>query len=309
MTQDKISRKKRVARLKKIIVGTVAFFIFLPTFLCCILFVKVHSLQVKLNQVIQLKQQMAMELAAGHRDEMDGALDNEYMDNHELKQQTNTKPVNVKPDSEVYEGPRVYLTFDDGPSVNTDDILDKLAQYDAKATFFVVMQTDATSIERYKRILEEGHTLAMHSTSHIYSQVYSSLDAYISDVSQLQDYLYGITGVKPMFYRFPGGSSNTVSTVPIQECIEYLDGEDIKYFDWNVASGDADRANVSPSIISSNVINGITGRENSVVLLHDAAAKRSTVDALDAILTYCNENGYNVLPITDGTSLVHHRIM
>jgi peptidoglycan/xylan/chitin deacetylase (PgdA/CDA1 family) len=307
MAQEKINRKKRVARLKKMILGTMAFFILLPTVLCCVLFVKVHGLQVRLDQIVQTREQMAEAAAAGYNGGMDEALANEFTDDHELKE-GQVAASQVIPDSEVYDGPRVYLTFDDGPSSNTDAILDVLAAHNVKATFFVVMQTDDKSIARYNRIIEEGHTLGMHSASHVYSQVYASMDSYVSDVTTLRDYLLSVTGIKPTIYRFPGGSSNTVSDVPIPDCIEYLDEQGITYFDWNVASGDADRVTVSASTITSNVIKGITGKDMSVVLLHDAAAKKNTVDALDAILTYCEENGYNVLPITDGTEGLHHRI-
>ena len=108
---------------------------------------------------------------------------------------------------------RVYLTFDDGPSANTDRILDILAQYGVKATFFVVGKEGYA--DQYRRIVEDGHTLAMHSYSHRYNEVYASLDAYKADLTKLHDYLYELTGEDCRFVRFPGGSSNTVRTVRI----------------------------------------------------------------------------------------------
>ena len=94
---------------------------------------------------------------------MDGALYNENVDTQELKDKSDIKIIHtsVVKDEDLYPGQRVYLTFDDGPSDNTDAILDKLAEYNVKATFFVVMNTDEESIQRYKRIVNEGHTLGI----------------------------------------------------------------------------------------------------------------------------------------------------
>ena len=79
----------------------------------------------------------------------------------------------------------VYLTFDDGPSDNTDAILDILAEKDVKATFFVVTQGGGTAVDRLKRIAAEGHTLGMHSFTHKYQQIYSSVEAFLEDYYQL----------------------------------------------------------------------------------------------------------------------------
>ena len=306
-------RKRRIAMMKKIIIMALVILIILPTVLCIILFIKLNSIQKQLDTVMELRLQQAFSqqvAADGKEQSMDGALYNENVDTQELKDKSDIKHdvSTVEKDEKLYSGKRVYLTFDDGPSENTDAILDKLAEYNAKATFFVVMKTDEQSVERYKRIVSEGHTLAMHSATHVYSQIYSSLDAYISDVSSLQDYLEEVTGKKPVFYRFPGGSSNTVSDVSISECVEYLEQQNIVYFDWNVASGDADRNNVPAYVIASNVINGVETKDDAVVLLHDTNAKSTTVEALDAILQYMADTGMNVLPITEGTIPVHHRI-
>lgn len=112
---------------------------------------------------------------------------------------------------------KVYLTFDDGPSSNTGRILDILAEYDVKATFFVVGKTEEKYQSLYKRIVEEGHTLAMHSFSHKYNEIYQSRESYVEDLSKLQEFLYETTGVWCRYCRFPGGSSNTVSRVDMHE--------------------------------------------------------------------------------------------
>lgn len=200
---------------------------------------------------------------------------------------------------------RVYLTFDDGPSSNTDRILDILDQYGVKATFFVVGKDNYT--EQYKRIVENGHTLAMHSYSHVYQDIYSSLDAYKQDLNKLRTFLYEVTGVECKLVRFPGGSSNTTSKVDMHTLIEYLDSEDMVYFDWNVSSGDATGTQRSANQIASNVLDNIDKYNNAVVLMHDAAGKNSTVDALPIIIEKLLESEDTVLlPISEDTVRVQH---
>ncbi len=200
---------------------------------------------------------------------------------------------------------RVYLTFDDGPSANTDRILDILAQYGVKATFFVVGKEGYT--DQYRRIVEDGHTLAMHSYSHRYNEVYASLDAYKADLTKLHDYLYELTGEDCRLVRFPGGSSNTVSKVSMWDLIDYLESEDMVYFDWNVSSGDSTGGKKSVNQLTNNVLENIGKYNNAVVLFHDAAGKTTTVDALAGIIEKILESDNTVLlPISEDTVKVQH---
>lgn len=200
---------------------------------------------------------------------------------------------------------RVYLTFDDGPSANTDRILDILNQYGVKATFFVVGKEGYA--DQYRRIVEDGHTLAMHSYSHKYSEIYASLDAYKADLTKLHDFLYELTGEDCNIVRFPGGSSNTISHVDMWELIDYLNRENMVYFDWNVSSGDAAGGGTSTAQIKKNVLGNIDQYSNAVVLFHDAAGKDSTVDALPAIIEEILEDDNTVLlPISEDTVRVQH---
>jgi peptidoglycan/xylan/chitin deacetylase (PgdA/CDA1 family) len=200
---------------------------------------------------------------------------------------------------------RIYLTFDDGPSSNTDKILDVLDSYGIKATFFVVGKSGYD--EQYKRIVNEGHTLAMHSYSHKYSEIYESLDTYKADLLKLHDFLYELTGVSCNIVRFPGGSSNTISKVDMKELIAYLDEEGMIYFDWNVSSQDATKESKSAQIIADNVLNSLNKFNNSVVLFHDASSKDSTVEALPIIIEKILESDDSVfLPISEDTVLVQH---
>lgn len=200
---------------------------------------------------------------------------------------------------------RVYLTFDDGPSSNTDRILDILERYGVKATFFVVGKENYN--EQYKRIVEEGHTLAMHSYSHVYADIYRSVDSYSQDLLKLHAYLYELTGVDTNIVRFPGGSSNTISRVDMRDLIAYLDENDMVYFDWNVSSGDATQTYISANQIADNVLRSIGNYNNAVVLFHDAAGKNSTVEALPTIIEKILESEDTVLlPIMADTAPVQH---
>ena len=202
---------------------------------------------------------------------------------------------------------KVYLTFDDGPSSNTGRILDILAEYDVKATFFVVGKTEEKYQSLYKRIVDEGHTLAMHSYSHKYNEIYQSRESYVEDLTKLQEFLYETAGVWCRYCRFPGGSSNTVSRVDMHELIEYLEGQDMTYFDWNVSSGDASSAYISPEAVVRNSTARLLEFQEAIILLHDAADKDSTVQALPELIEKIQAMEDTVIvPITDETEPIHH---
>jgi len=210
-------------------------------------------------------------------------------------------------DKEGESGRKVYLTFDDGPSGNTGEILDILAAYDVKATFFVVGKPEEKYQSLYKRIVEEGHTLAMHSYSHKYNEIYQSRESYIEDLSKLQEFLYETTGVWCRYCRFPGGSSNTVSRVDMHELIAYLEEQDMTYFDWNVSSGDASSAYISPETLVRNATARLAEFDEAIILLHDAVDKKSTVQALPELIEKIQAmEDTEILPITDETEPIHH---
>lgn len=293
------NRNKRVKRLKKLILGTVVTAILIPIIACVILFVKVNELQ---KQVLQLSEASEMKF-----DELSGIYTTSKVTSSEKEKndslEENTEK--VEPDGKR----KIYLTFDDGPSANTDRILDILKEYDVKATFFVVGKTDEKSKERYQRIVDEGHTLGMHSYSHKYQEIYESKDTFAADISKLQEYLYEVTGVWPRIYRFPGGSSNQVSKVDMTELIQYLSDMGIVYYDWNIASGDAVSKILPSSTIVSNCLDKIDDYEESVILLHDATEKMTTVEALPQIIeSILEREDAELLPITDDTVPIQHRV-
>lgn len=193
----------------------------------------------------------------------------------------------------------VYLTFDDGPSKYTEEILKLLSAYQVKATFFVIGKTDTYSKKMYKEILKDGHTLGMHSYSHDYNKIYKSLEDFDKDFTKIRDLLYDTTGYLSTIYRFPGGSSNSVMKEDVSVFINYLNQKSVVYFDWNVVSGDATGVEYTPQELYESVINGIKVHNRSIVLMHDTDAKGNSVKALKMILDTLTEQGVELLPLNE----------
>lgn len=202
---------------------------------------------------------------------------------------------------------KVYLTFDDGPSIYTDDILDILAEYQVKATFFVVGKEEGFTEEMLQRIVDEGHTLGLHSYSHKYDELYESVEAFKADFRKIQEAVYKATGHRSYVYRFPGGSSNQVSDVDMMEFVECLKTEEVQFYDWNLSAGDGGSVLLDADTIVDNCTKGITGRRTTIVLMHDSADKSTTVEALPRIIEkILAMEDTAILPITEETAPMHH---
>lgn len=199
----------------------------------------------------------------------------------------------------------VYLTFNSVPGDNTKEILDVLAKHKVKATFFVIgSEADGVS-DIYRRIVEEGHTIGMHSYSNQYSLIYSSVEDFKKDYQKLSDYIYELTGTRSEFYRFPGGSGNEISNVDMAEFVNVLNKEEITYFDWNVSAGDAANSYTKQDVID-NVLDGISKYKTSVVLLHDDKNKSTTVEALSTLINKLKKQGAEILPIDEDTNVIQY---
>lgn len=199
----------------------------------------------------------------------------------------------------------VYLTFDCTPGENTEEVLDVLSSYQVKATFFVSGVDSDEAREACRRIVEEGHTIGMHSYSNQYSAVYSSTEAFYEDYQEISDYLYEATGVRSGYYRFLGGSGNEISNVNMAEFVRILNDEQITYYDWNVSAGDAAAGYTAESVVA-NVLEGVSQYKTSVVLLHDDADKSETVEALGPLIEALQDAGAEILPIDDNTNTIQY---
>ena len=193
---------------------------------------------------------------------------------------------------EAVDGGRVCcLTFDDGPSANTDRVLEILDRYGVKATFFVVGRTGEADQEQMRSIVAAGHTLAMHGWSHDYRKIYASVEAFLEDFDRLYQWIYEVTGTYPQVYRFPGGSINGYDRGVYQEIVAEMTRRGFVYFDWNASAQDATNRPRPAADIAADCLKGI-GRDLVVVLAHDSAARGTTVDALPAVIEGYQEAGY-----------------
>lgn len=337
-------RGKRIKLYKKIIVFFLLFLILLPTIFCVILFVRVGHLEKQLNVLMAMRvseldedsSENPMQEAKSDRNttpsyvfanetesetqtetDTESATENETP---ELEERDSDKHVSGQPQDGVHgaysesmiedalnDGRKVvYLTFDDGPSHNTERILDILDEYNVKATFFTIGNESEEFVDVYKRILEDGHSLGMHSYSHKYSEIYKSVEAFDADFNKVSDYIESVTGVAPKLYRFPGGSSNLVSAIPMENFIKYLNEKNVTYFDWNVSAQDAEGKELPVENLLDNIFKDINKKDICVVLMHDSDDLGTTVDMLPELLKRLVEMDAVILPITENTTLIQH---
>lgn len=206
----------------------------------------------------------------------------------------------------------IYLTFDDGPSAETTPkILDVLKKYNVKATFFV---TKAGPDELIKREFDEGHVVALHSSSHDYAKIYKSSEAFWTDMEDIQNRVYRITGEKSMLFRFPGGSSNTVSrhysSGIMTQLAKEANEKGYTYYDWNESSGDAGELK-SPTFdekVKEEIklsIGSFSKSHGNVILMHDI--KQTTANAIEEIVKYGVDNGYT-FDVLDDSIVCHQKI-
>ena len=195
----------------------------------------------------------------------------------------------------------IYLTFDDGPSKRTNEVLDILKKKDVRATFFVVGEHTAEGEDAMRRAVAEGHTIGIHSHSHSYRDIYASVEAFLDDFYQEWNYVYETTGVRANIFRFPGGSVNAYNSRVYQEIIAEMLRRGFTYYDWNVASGDAATVSPGKAEILENVLTQSSGKNRAIVLMHDSSDKFSTVAALEEMIDALTEMGFSFDRITNST--------
>ena len=194
----------------------------------------------------------------------------------------------------------IYLTFDDGPNDSyTPAILDVLKKYGVKATFFVTAKGSDSLI---KREFDEGHAVGIHTWTHEYGQIYASSEAFWSDFNKVQARIKRITGKETKIFRFPGGSSNTVSKVPMSQLANEAAAKGYTYFDWNVSSGDSG-GTTDPNQEYRNVVNSLSKSKGNVILMHDI--KLHTKNAIESIVKYGVDNGYT-FKVLDSSVVCKH---
>ena len=292
-------RRQRINRMKTGIISTIAIWMIVSLIAIIILSVQVIKLNIQMDKVMEQESIIDTSDSEKH-DTQDTSVSEE-------EQFTNVVTGIDTEDNFAVAGDThyVYLTFNSVPGDNTKAILDVLAQHNVKATFFVVGSEDEATAEIYQRIVNEGHTIGMHSYSNRYSSIYSSKDAFKKDYQKLSDYIFELTGVKTKYYRFPGGSGNEISDINMAQFVHILNQEQITYFDWNVSAGDAANGYTTQDVLD-NVLGGVSKYKTSVVLLHDGENKSTTVQALGTLIQSLKNQGAVVLPIDEDTKVIQY---
>lgn len=209
-------------------------------------------------------------------------------------------------------GPVAYLTFDDGPSQNTLQILEILAEYKVTATFFVTGNNSSGDSGIYRRILHEGHVLGNHTFSHNFDNIYLSDTHFITDFQRLEDFLFQEAGVRTHLMRFPGGSKSSMALKVsgydiIADLIPEVTKRGYDYFDWNVSSGDGTATPPKEDIIKNVLDQADEINGDIVVLFHDSPAKITTVEALPETIQGLLARGYEFAVLDRGVINSKHK--
>ena len=327
VTRAELARRRRIELYKKIILYGFLVMTILPIFTSIFLLYKVNQLEKKLDYAVSedggdyLNLRSSREALLNNPNASSGVfadsvktvLGNASVDMNNASNTENADQSVVESDAvaedgeerEEGQGKRVYLTFDDGPSIYTGQILDILAENNVKATFFVIGR-DEQYYDYYKRIVEEGHTIGMHSYSHVYQDFYASVDSFGEELTELNNLIYDVTGTRSSIFRFPGGSSNSVAPLPIQDYIAYLNENNINYYDWNALNGDAVTSGLSPEQLVDNIMNDVSKNQDSIVLMHDLQTTHTTVESLQLLIDTLKGEGYEILPIDADTPMIQH---
>ncbi len=191
------------------------------------------------------------------------------------------------------EGKKIaYLTFDDGPSENTYDILDILEEMDVKATFFIVGSSINKEREDcIKRMKYEGHAIGIHTYSHLCNEIYCSVERFLDDFNLVYQQLYEITGDRVNIFRFPWGSNNKYNKNIKDSLIEEMERRGFLCYDWSVDASDSIGRPTAYSI-RHNIEKELMDQEYPIILMHDSASRNLTVRILPGIIRMLKDKGY-----------------
>lgn len=232
--------------------------------------------------------------------------DNKDAGNKDVGKQAGTDSSEQKPKEESKHSSEesiktAYLTFDDGPSENTEKILEILRENNVKATFFVVTgEYNAKNLELLKKIYEEGHSIGIHSHSHEYEEIYDSVESFFKDLDNSIDVIYNMINLRPNIVRLPGGSINAYNIDVYQGIIDELSKRNFKYYDWNVSFDDA-KKNASLEEIVQSAMYGIeqNKEKNIIMLAHDQSKNSAALEALEKVIDVLETYGYSFSGIDD----------
>ncbi|CDB32202.1 polysaccharide deacetylase [Clostridium sp. CAG:575] len=286
------SMKKYVDK-KRIILSCVVATILVITLMLTIYYIVDTSIRVKKSkkyeeQVIAYKQQL----------EEQEKIEKEKKEAERLSRIPNLTEEGKENIKNIYHSEtakRAFLTFDDGPSTNTKDILDLLLQRNIKATFFVLGTQVERMPETVKRIYEEGHYIANHGYSHVYSSIYSSPEAVLDEFNKCNQVVANAIQVPEYnshLFRFPGGYYGGKYAEIKKQANEILKQNNIAHVDWNALTGDSEKQNPTKEYLMNNLQKTTQGKNSIVILMHDSQAKKVTVETLPEVIDYLQQQGY-----------------
>lgn len=314
---------------KHLILTVIALLIVLPVTICIILAVDLND---KNQQIVNLKEQLDQTSSSGHQ--MQNANDtsadeSEAVVTTETSIETTNSPETSPPETTAetttantdnpnsgnlsfdkypelvadttnitYDDDNnyVYLTFDDGPSIYTVSFLNYLKENNVKATFFVVPDESPECAERLKMIANAGHTIGIHCYSHVYEEIYASVDTYLDDFKKAYDIVYNATGVKCELFRFPGGSINDYNAATRSDIIAEMTKRGFIYYDWNVDSNDWRDYNWTQ--LYQGILNDVAENDRSIVLMHDTDDRYNTLLVIEDIIKALTSEGYKLQKLT-----------
>ena len=224
------------------------------------------------------------------------------------------RTVIVEGEPEIKPEKVIYLTFDDGPSGNvTPEVLRILKEHNVPATFFIIgYEQSEENIKLLKEMIAQGHTIGIHGYSHEYSEIYTSVPAFMDNIRKLEDNIRSDLDYEPFVIRFPGGSSNTVSKSYskgiMAKLVKEIQKEGYMYNDWNVDSTDASGNNIPVKQLVDSVKRNCSKDTYNVILMHDSDAKETTAKALPKIIEWAQNEGYKFKAMKITSPTIHHRV-
>lgn len=199
----------------------------------------------------------------------------------------------------------IYLTFDDGPGGKvTTEVLDILQKEKVPATFFLIGEQIKGQEETLKRMVDEGHSLGLHSMSHSKSKLYSSNEMFLKEMLDCQKTINEACGITPSILRFPFGCNNNSYHLK-QTLVDLLHENNLKIYDWNVDSTDGANHNASPS---TYIKRAKSDKSNIILLMHCGYMNKNSAKALPEIIKYYKDQGYTFKPISNDTDEMFHFI-
>ena len=191
----------------------------------------------------------------------------------------------------------IYLTFDDGPSVMTDKVLDILKENDIKATFFIIGNQIKGQEAVVKRTYNEGHGIGLHTYTHKYKNIYPSREAFISEMLKSQKEINSLIGINPTIIRFPSGSSKHLTKAFLEQLHIY----NFKVYDWNVTMADGVNAKYPVDKLYTEATKNIATKHPIILLMHCDYMHKNTCEALPRVIKFYKDKGYEFKVINDET--------